>query len=260
MNQGLATAPEPVTEPDRERIWGPWATLGLGAVVLAVFFTVMLFIMVVMAVALTMAQPEAVTGIESFMDIITAKLGLVISVAGIGSYIVGTALILAVIKAKKGKRIADYLGLKRVGWRTLLVVVLVTGAYLVLVEVIAGLARVPEEDTGILVQAYNTSVWPALFWLVVVVFAPLFEEPLARGFLFEGFRRSRLGLAGTILLTSLIWTSLHVGYNSFSLAAIFGFGIVLGFVRYRTGSLWSTMLMHAFYNAVSLSILAFSQV
>jgi membrane protease YdiL (CAAX protease family) len=59
-----------------------------------------------------------------------------------------------------------------------------------------------------------------------------------------------------VVLTSLVWTALHVGYSLYSLGAIFVFGIILGFVRYRTGSLWSTVIMHAFYNAVGVSLIA----
>lgn len=258
MNDGLPVIPE-AGHTAEERIWGPWATLGLGAVVLAVFFAVMVFIAAVVAVVLVVGHPGAASSLEGFMDIINAKLGLVIAVAGIGSYIAGTVLIFGVIKVRRGQSVADYLSLKRVGWRTLLVLLGITGAYLVLVTVIASMTKIQEEETGILAQAYNTSVWPALFWVTVVIFAPIFEEPLARGFLFAGFLHSRLGLAGAVLLTSLIWTGLHVGYSLFSLGAIFGFGIILGFTRYRTGSLWSTMLMHAFFNAVSMSVLAFGQ-
>jgi membrane protease YdiL (CAAX protease family) len=260
MGEGMPVIPEAEPAAAEKRIWGPWATLGLGAVVLCVFFAVAVFIVFVVAVVLALARPEAVTSVEALMDLITAKMGLVVAVASIGAYSVGMALILAVIKVRKGKGIADYLGLKKIGWQAVLIVLLVTGAYLALMIVIANMAKIKEEDTGLLVRLYDTSVWPALLWIAVVVFAPVFEEPLARGFLFEGFRRSRLGLAGAILLTSLIWTSLHIGYSLFSLWAIFGFGIVLGFVRYRTGSLWSTMLMHAFYNAVGMSLVAFGQV
>ena len=59
-----------------------------------------------------------------------------------------------------------------------------------------------------------------------------------------------------MLLTSLVWTVLHAGYSLFSLGAIFFFGIVLGYVRYRTGSLWGTVLMHAFYNTVGMVLIA----
>jgi hypothetical protein len=244
--------------PPEKRIWGPWATAGFGAVVLFVFFAVMVFVIVVISVVLALQGPEPFTDTEAFMDLITDHLGLMISVAGIASSIVGTAAILAVIKVRKGASIVEYLGLKRVGWRTLLLLLLLTGVYVVLVAGIAYVTRIPDTDTGLLVDAYETSVWPALFWISVVVFAPVFEEPFVRGFLFEGFRNSRMGLAGAVILTSLVWTALHVGYGLYSLGAIFIFGIILGLVRYKTGSLWSTVLMHAFYNAIGMTVIALS--
>jgi hypothetical protein len=225
--------PEPLanaeieTTPADKGIWGPWATVGFGALVLVAFFAVMAFIIAVMIVVLMVTQLGEIAStadiVEHTMDLVMDYLGLMIGVAGIGSYAVGTALILAFIKVKKGRSISEYLGLKRIGWRMVLLLLLITGVYLALVSVISSLANIPEEDTGIL---------------------------------FEGFRYSRLGLAGAILLTSLVWTGLHVGYSLYSLGAIFIFGIVLGYVRYRTGSLWSTVIMHAFYNLVGMSLIA----
>jgi membrane protease YdiL (CAAX protease family) len=255
------TGGEIAITPPRKTIWGPWATLGFGVVVVFGYFMSAVFVIVITSVVVIARQAGTALDASDLGDIIMANLGLLIAMAGIVSGIVGLALILAVIKVRRGGRgVAEYLGLKRVGWRTLLLLLLVTGVYLALVSVAGSLAHVDEGDTGMLVQAYETSVWPALLWIAVVVFAPVFEEPLARGFLFEGFRNSRLGLAGAILLTSLIWASLHVGYSLFSIGAIFIFGIALGYVRYRTGSLWSTMLMHAFYNAVGMALIAWSLV
>jgi membrane protease YdiL (CAAX protease family) len=256
MYQEPVGIPEIETTPPEKRIWGPWATAGLGVVILFVFFAVMLVIVGVIAAVLIATHGVAVIDPEHIMDLVMTRLGLLIAVGGIGSYAVGAALILVVIKVRRGKGIGDYLGLKRVGWRTLLLLLLVTAVYLVLVTVIANVANIHEEDTGILIEAYHTSVWPALFWVAVVVFAPVFEEPFVRGFLFEGFRHSRMGLSGAVLLTSLVWTALHLGYSLYSLGAIFAFGIVLGFVRYRTGSLWSTVMMHAFYNAIGMILIA----
>ncbi len=246
MNDGLPVIPE-AGHTAEERIWGPWATLGLGAVVLAVFFAVMVFIAAVVAVVLVVGHPGAASSLEGFMDIINAKLGLVIAVAGIGSYIAGTVLIFGVIKVRRGQSVADYLSLKRVGWRTLLVLLGITGAYLVLVTVIASMTKIQEEETGILAQAYNTSVWPPLFWVTVVIFAPIFEEPLGARIPFRRFpsfaSRPGRGRPGDVAHLDRPARWLHC----ISLGAIFGFGIILGFMRYRTGSLWSTMLMHAFF-------------
>jgi membrane protease YdiL (CAAX protease family) len=92
----------------------------------------------------------------------------------------------------------------------------------------------------------------------VVIFAPLFEESFFRGFLFEGFRQSRLGVTGAILLTSIGWALLHsLQYNIYSIIWIFMLGIAMGVVRVRTGSIWSTFIMHALVNIVATAEVAF---
>ena len=62
---------------------------------------------------------------------------------------------------------------------------------------------------------------------------------------------SRLRETGTVLLTSAIWSLLHVGYSPFELAVIFAYGIVLGYSRSRTGSLLTPTLIHAAINLVA---------
>jgi membrane protease YdiL (CAAX protease family) len=102
-----------------------------------------------------------------------------------------------------------------------------------------------------MVNIYNTSVWPPLLWLALVIFTPALEETFFRGFLFEGFRQSRIGVIGAIGLTTLIWAALHVQYDIYGMFIIFIMGILLGIARFKTGSLWSSLLMHAFFNFVA---------
>jgi membrane protease YdiL (CAAX protease family) len=242
--------------PVEKRLWGGWATAGFGAVILFALFLVMVIVMGIVALALAFSQGDAAFSLEGFTDSIYANIGLLISISGIVAYAAAAGLILAFIKARGGAGISEYLGLKRISWRTVLAVVLITAAFLGASYLLDYFFHTEEGDTQMLVDIYNTSVWPVLLWITVVVFAPLFEEGLFRGFLFEGFRRSRLGLISTIIVTSLIWTCLHAGYSVSSLGAIFVFGLVLGAVRYKTGSLWTTMLMHACYNAVGMVLIA----
>ena len=103
-----------------------------------------------------------------------------------------------------------------------------------------------------MVDIYNTSVWPAFFWVVIIIFAPAFEETFFRGFLFVGFRQSRIGITGTIAVTALIWTLFHIGqYDIYEMATIFVSGIVLGIVRLKTDSLWSPLIIHVFFNLIA---------
>ncbi|MFX6031676.1 CPBP family intramembrane glutamic endopeptidase, partial [Acinetobacter baumannii] len=55
-------------------------------------------------------------------------------------------------------------------------------------------------------------------WLLVLAFcvaAPISEELLARGFLYRGWSESFLGVPGAILLSSLVWTIVHLQYDWF---------------------------------------------
>jgi membrane protease YdiL (CAAX protease family) len=257
MNDLPVINPEiPAPPPAEKRYWGGRATAGYGAVILAALFLVMIFVVVILAIAVAISHMDTTFTIESFTDSIYAYMGLLVSISSIVAYAAAAGLTLVFIKIRGGAGIAEYLGLKRINWKTALVLALITAVFLGLSALVNYYFHVEEGDTQTLVDIYNTSIWPVLLWIAVVIFAPIFEESFFRGFAFEGFRRSRLGLIGTIIVTSIVWTSLHVGYSVSSLGAIFIFGLVLGFVRYKTGSLWGTMLMHAVYNVVGMTLIA----
>jgi len=256
MNDISIINPEVPALPLQKRVWGGWATAGFGAVIMVVLFLVLIFVVVIMAIVIGISHREVLDS-GNLSDLIRSYMGLLVSVAGIVSYAAGTGLVLAFVKARGRAGIAEYLGLKKISWKVVLTVVLITAFCVALTTVIGNLLHIGENDT-IMNDLYNSSVWPALLWIVVVVLAPIFEESLFRGFLFEGFRKSRLGVIGTIILTSFVWMFFHLGYDLYSLAAIFLFGLVLGAVRYKTGSLWSTMLMHACYNIVGMTLIALS--
>jgi membrane protease YdiL (CAAX protease family) len=47
---------------------------------------------------------------------------------------------------------------------------------------------------------------------------------------------------------SVLWAALHVQYDWTGIAQIFVIGIFLGWMRWRSGSLLLTMLLHALFN------------
>ena len=113
-------------------------------------------------------------------------------------------------------------------------------------------------NSSFMTDTYNTAGWLPLLWVAVVIFAPAFEEAFFRGFLFVGLQRSRIGAAGTILLTSLVWASLHLQYNVIGMATIVLLGLVLGVVRLKTKSLWNTIIFHSLWNLTALVFTAIS--
>jgi hypothetical protein len=156
---------------------------------------------------------------------------------------------------RKNTIIATYLDLKPVGWKTILILLAVSIAFIVLAGVIGNYAGV-EDTSDFQLDMYRTSVWPVLLWIAVVIFAPLFEEVLFRGFLFQGFQHSRVGVIGAIILTTLPWALLHVQYELFHIGSIFVLGLIYGFIRYKTKSLWSTLYMHTFNNLAAMILTA----
>ena len=91
----------------------------------------------------------------------------------------------------------------------------------------------------------------ALLSVALIVAAPAFEEICFRGFLYAGMKRCWLGSAGAIVLTSLVWASIHIQYDLFDIGVIFVSGLLLGVVRWRTKSLWPCLALHAAWNAVA---------
>ena len=87
-----------------------------------------------------------------------------------------------------------------------------------------------------------------LNFLMVVIGAPIIEELLFRGFLFSQLKTTKLGIYGSIILTSLIWTSIHLQYDLFLLIPIFLLGLLLGYLMHKYNSLYLVIIVHAVHN------------
>jgi len=151
---------------------------------------------------------------------------------------------------RRGPTVAEYLGLKRVPWRWYAIGVLsVVGLGLLYdrASVALGRAEIPE----FMINAYQTAGFPPLLWLAVIVLAPLAEEIFFRGFLFKGMESSRLGGPGTIVLTSAWWAVIYLQYDWYDITTIFVLGLLLGTVRWRSGSLIPCLTMHMLVNLIS---------
>lgn len=95
-------------------------------------------------------------------------------------------------------------------------------------------------------------------FLTFVVVAPVIEELVFRGYLFTAWRKTRLGLWGTVLLTSLIFALIHAAqYSWLILIYLFVFSIILGLAREKTGSIWTPIVLHVLNNAIAMVSLVY---
>jgi len=236
-----------------KKVWGFWATAGFGLWVMLVNFTAQLMV-IIGFVLFRLFSGNGVLNIQFIQNL--SHDGLILSVSSIFSAAVSIGVILFIIKIRNGYGFKDYLGLYRPRIKTILLLLAMTSVFIVIYNSIAEFTN--QEGSTFMVDVYKNNAYPVLFWITVVIFAPLFEETFFRGFLFEGFRQSQIGITGTIILTSLIWSLLHIQYGFFEIATIFLLGILIGIVRIITGSLWGPLIMHAFFNLVSMVMLSLS--
>jgi len=234
------------------RVWEPWATAGFGLVVGIVFLVTQMLVVGIFATVKIVT--DSILSPSQIVEYLISATGLVLALATIASAIVGVGLVILIVKLRRSATVVEYLGLRLITRKTVLVLLAITAGLITLSDSLSVILGRPVPD--FLTDAYRTSVWPALLWVAIIIFAPLFEEAFFRGFLFVGFRQSRIGAAGTIGLTAFIWTLLHIQYGVYELATTFVLGIVLGIVRLKTGSLCSSLLIHAFWNLVAMVELA----
>ncbi|MGE0630466.1 MAG: lysostaphin resistance A-like protein [Hyphomicrobiaceae bacterium] len=101
--------------------------------------------------------------------------------------------------------------------------------------------------------AKSDAAWVAA--IVVAVGAPLSEELLFRGFLLPALTKSKLQFWGAALLSTLAWTVMHWGYSAVGMIEVYIIGLYFCWLMWRFGSLWLTIALHAFYNALQFAVL-----
>lgn len=96
----------------------------------------------------------------------------------------------------------------------------------------------------------------------IVIFAPLIEETLFRGFL-QSWLRRYLSPLPSIAIASLLFTSFHFSAaqglsNLTILSSLFVLGCFLGFLYEKRQSLLAPLLLHSLFNALSAANLYLS--
>lgn len=239
--------------------WGLLATLLLGILVFLVFSvvqTIGLFAYVYSVEQDAISQIGSNTNIEQLLNQYIYN-GDAIAIAEIPAALIGVLLIIWFVSFRKPLSIDEYLDLNIPKIKPLLLFTGIMALLLVLMEFINVWFDRPIPE--FMTQVYSNTNNLPLLWIAVVVAAPFFEEFLFRGFLFEGLSRSRLGLAGTIILTSAIWAVIHMQYGWFEIISIFFIGIVLCLAKIKSQSLYAPIILHMLMNLVASIGMEFMQ-
>lgn len=113
------------------------------------------------------------------------------------------------------------------------------------------------QDVGF--NVLNSSLDQILALIALVIFPPLGEEILVRGYLYSGLR-SRWRFLPAMLVTSVLFGFAHLQLGS-GAAVLWAAGVdtfvlslVLVYLRENTGALYAGMLVHALNNLIAFSV------
>jgi membrane protease YdiL (CAAX protease family) len=165
--------------------------------------------------------------------------------------LVAEVAVLAAAARLAGWRATDYFGLVPPERRDAMIAVAATVAFVLAFDAFTYLLGKPVV-TPFQIELYKSAAASnslPLMWLTLVVAAPVGEEIMFRGFLFRGWAQTQRAAMPAIVVISAFWSVIHTQYDWFGIAQIFLIGLLLGWVRWRSGSTLLTIGLHGLINA-----------
>lgn len=247
--------------------WSPGLTLFWGLLLLGGYFVVQALVMAVGVVPAILTDPaaRAAGAAGDFAGILRGHMGLLFTIGTAVSAPLAVGATLAVAwrgLVRQGlpdprPALRRSLGLVRPRFAQVALWTAVAFAVLAGYEMLAvRLDRPPLPD--FLVEFHASAGWLPGLLFVVVFLAPLVEEVLFRGFLLPGLAAGRLGAAGAIVVTALLFAAVHTQYDPFDMSAVLTLGLLLGAARHFSGSLWLAYGLHMAINAVAAAQLVWA--
>ena len=111
------------------------------------------------------------------------------------------------------------------------------------------LTVVSDESPLELVASISVSKYFSLVTTLILlaVAVPIIEELLFRGLILDSLSES-YGSWASIFISSVIFAILHISSGHLSILNAFWGGMIYGYVRMRTNSLWPSIFLHSMWN------------
>ena len=213
-------------------------------------------------------QPTSTTPLSPRIDLITAIVDFVLSALIEAAFLIAPLYVAnrfyqAVKRDFKprGKLALQALGFRKAnigqtsGW-VIVLMVAIYGVNILYQYLIATLhLNIQTNDQVLLAQSKYAPLSTYASLLVATFVAPICEEVFFRGFVLMGLSRG-MPPGWAILISSLLFAIAHGDPGSF--AVLFIIGLALAFLRWRTRSLWPSILLHTLNNGLGALLIVLS--
>ena len=178
-----------------------------------------------------------------------------LTVMGISTLIIGIPVI--VYLKYRNIPMAVALRLNSISPRSMLSVILFSIGIIVLIDeldrIIYILFGQPEYLEELAEQLKISSIYSGMIIIVTtVLIAPFVEEMLFRGYLQKILEDSWQDVTKAVLITSLFFAFVHL--NLYWVVQIYLLGLVLGFLAWRTNSIWPGLILHGLNNGFAVAL------
>lgn len=231
-------------------LFGKWGTFFLVLFMLCAFVVTQVAALFISAIIL---DPAIISNLDNQLHLAIAD-GTVISLSVCLTLLAMAFVVFTIIKWR-GKSVIDYLKLNGFGIKVAVVFFIGWILFIVGSET---LSQLNDRNPMVFMEDIYATADPLwLLVLAVVVAAPIYEELIFRGILWnailEQFDNVKTGFVFTTLITSFLFAVIHVQYGFFEIATIFVLAVLLSAARYYSNSLWLPIAIHIANNGLAMA-------
>jgi CAAX protease family protein len=146
----------------------------------------------------------------------------------------------------------EFLALKAINKETLVKVLLIGFGYYAFATLTSYLLAIEVPEFMLELKSHTNTGFDLLMLVIAIcIVAPIVEEVIFRGLAYTRLVNSRAGVTGAIIITSLVFTAIHIQYDFMILAILSVFAFLVGYVRYKTDNLVYCIALHMQLNMMS---------
>ena len=156
-----------------------------------------------------------------------------------------------------GLSIRRRLRINKISKNTLFSIIIISAGFIVIIDeldrIVYNIFGSPDFLSELVEQLNITSIYNGFFIiLTTIIFAPLVEEMLFRGFLQKVLEESWEDITKAILVTSLFFALVHL--NPYWIVQIYLLGMLLGYLAWRTNSIIPGIILHGLNNGFAVAL------
>lgn len=166
-------------------------------------------------------------------------------------------LILIIIMRKQNLNVAEIFSIRKISYRKIILSILIGVCASFIFGCLQDLIKALINPTfSVILAPINALKINLTFFEVysAIILAPLCEELYFRGYLLSAFKK--FGFIQAIIFSAFLFSFLHWDSIGHIITASIG-GLIYGYLVYRTGSIFSSILAHTSFNATVVIIIYF---